>query len=110
MTCSRCPSRRTYIPSAGAVGWNFNADFAGAEYAAEAARALFDHLFTLRQARRLYACVEETNVASQRLCERLGMRKEGLFVEFISFETDGDGQPIFENTMQYAILRKEWRA
>ena len=64
----------------------------------------------MKQARRLYAYVEETNVASQRLCERLGMRKEGLFVEFISFEMDGDGNPIFENTMQYAILRKEWRS
>ncbi|QCO16702.1 N-acetyltransferase (plasmid) [Azospirillum brasilense] len=97
-------------PDTYAVGWNFNADFAGAGYAVEAARALFGHLFTVKQARRLYAYVEETNVASQRLCERLGMRKEGLFVEFISFETDGDGLPIFENTMQYAILRKEWRA
>ncbi|MGY0712660.1 GNAT family N-acetyltransferase [Azospirillum argentinense] len=97
-------------PDTHTVGWNFNADFAGAGYAAEAARALFDHLFTVKQARRLYAYVEDTNVASQRLCERLGMRKEGLFVEFISFKTDGDGHPVFENTMQYAILRKEWRA
>ncbi|CAO3378324.1 GNAT family N-acetyltransferase [Azospirillum argentinense] len=97
-------------PDTHSVGWNFNVEFAGAGYAAEAARAFFDHLFTVRRARRLYAYVEETNVTSQRLCERLGMRKEGLFMEFISFTTDGDGNPLYENTMQYAILRKEWRA
>ncbi len=95
-------------PDTYSVGWNFNADFGGAGYAAEAARALFDYLFTVKRARRLYAYVEEDNIASQRLCERLGMRREGLFREFVSFVTDEDGAPRFENTMQYAILRKEW--
>ncbi len=90
------------------VGWNFNADFAGAGYAFEAARALFAYLFTVKLARRLYAYVEDDNIASQRLCERLRMRREGLFREFVSFVTDDEGAPIFENTMQYAILRKEW--
>jgi [ribosomal protein S5]-alanine N-acetyltransferase len=90
------------------VGWNFNADFGGAGFASEAARALFAYLFTVKQARRLYAYVEDHNIPSQRLCERLGMRKEGLFKEFVSFKKDDDGDPIFENTIQYAILRKEW--
>lgn len=45
---------------------------------------------------------------SQRLCEKLGMRREGVFVEFISFTRDEDGSPIYENTVQYAILRREW--
>lgn len=90
------------------VGWNFNATFSGAGFATEAARALFDHLFATRNARRLYAYVEDHNFASRRLCERLGMRQEGLFKEFVSFTTDKDGSPIYENTMQFAILRWEW--
>ncbi|SCW39755.1 GNAT family N-acetyltransferase [Ancylobacter rudongensis] len=97
-------------PDTYSVGWNFNGDFGGAGYATEAARALFDHLFTVKQARRLFAYVEEDNAASRRLCERLGMRQEGLFKEFISFRQDDKGAPVFENTMQYAILRKEWEA
>lgn len=92
------------------VGWNFNPAFGSAGYASEAARALFDYLFTTKAARRLYAYAEDHNAASQRLCERLGMRREGLFREFVSFQTDDNGAPIFENTMQYAILKKEWRA
>jgi len=97
-------------PDTYSVGWNFNADFGGAGYASEAARALFDYLFTVKRARRLYAYVEEDNIASQRLCERLRMRNEGLFREFVSFVTDDDGAPRFENTIQYALLRKEWTA
>jgi [ribosomal protein S5]-alanine N-acetyltransferase len=97
-------------PDTYSVGWHLNADHAGAGYALEAARALFQDLFTRRQARRLYAYVEEHNHPSRRLCEKLGMRQEGLFREFISFTTDAAGEPVFENTMQYAILRKEWQA
>ncbi|ARN83745.1 GNAT family N-acetyltransferase [Methylocystis bryophila] len=91
------------------VGWNFNPSFGGAGYALEAAKAMFVSLFAERGARRLYAYVEENNTSSQRLCEKLGMRQEGLFKEFVSFKKDDDGVPIYENTMQYAILRKEWR-
>lgn len=90
------------------VGWNLNPRFGGLGYAREAAEALFAHLFTARAARRLYAYVEDHNGASRRLCEKLGMRAEGLFLEFISFRNDSQGQPVYENTMQYAILRKKW--
>ncbi len=97
-------------PDTWSVGWNFNAAFGGTGYASEAARALFTHLFGTRQARRLYAYVEDTNLPSQRLCERLGMRREGVFQEFISFVCDETGAPLYENTMQYAILSREWTA
>lgn len=90
------------------VGWNFNPGFGGRGYAYEAAAALFSYLFSERAARRLYAYVEDTNPSSQRLCEKLGMRQEGLFREFISFRNDDSGVPIYENTMQYALLRSEW--
>lgn len=97
-------------PDTYSVGWNFNAEFSGAGFATEAARALFAHLFTMKQARRLYAYVEEDNVSSRRLCVRLGMRPEGVFREFISFREDERGMPVYENTLQYALLRKEWQA
>ncbi len=90
------------------VGWNLNPQFSGRGYAFEAAKALFDHLFRAKGFRRLYAYVEDHNAPSQRLCEKLGMRREGVFVEFVSFTNDDAGNPIYENTMQYAILRREW--
>jgi hypothetical protein len=36
------------------------------------------------------------------------MRKEGEFKEFISFVKSSDGTPHYENTFQFAILKKEW--
>lgn len=90
------------------VGWNFNPAYGGAGYALEAARALFTHLFTTCKARRVYAYVEDHNKASQRLCEKLGMRKEGLFLDYISFRNDAAGDPVYENTFQFALLHKEW--
>ena len=37
------------------------------------------------------------------------MRQEGMFMEFVSFVNDADGNPVYENTMQWAILKKEWQ-
>lgn len=33
-----------------------------------------------------------------------------MFVEFVSFTNAPDGTPVFENTCQYAMLKKEWDA
>ena len=51
---------------------------------------------------------EDYNLSSQHLCEKLGMRREGVFLEFISFVKNPDGTPRYENTVQYAILKQEW--
>jgi len=87
-----------------------NAAYQGKGYAYEAAHAFFDYLFRQRGARRIYAYTEDYNLRSQHLCEKLGMRREGLFREFVSFVKDSAGNPIYENTMQYAILKHEWDA
>lgn len=88
--------------------WMLNKEYHGKGYALEAATAFFDYLFYEKNARRLYAYTEDYNTPSQKLCERLGMRREGMFKEFVSFVKDEDGNPIYENTVQYAILKKEW--
>ena len=88
--------------------WMLNKDYQGKGYAFEAAYAFFDYLFTKKGARRIYAYTEDYNLSSQRLCEKLGMRREGMFMEFVSFVNNPDGTPLYENTIQYAILKKEW--
>lgn len=88
--------------------WMLNTEYQGKGYAYEAAHAFFDYLFKEKGARRIYAYTEDYNTPSQKLCEKLGMRREGFFREFITFVNDADGNPIYENTYQYAILKKEW--
>ena len=75
-------------------------------YAFEAAKAFFDYLFYQKGGRRIYAYTEDDNLSSQKLCKKLGMRQEGLFREFVTFVNDEDGKPIYENAMQWAILKR----
>ena len=76
----------------------------------EATCALFDYLFTRKGVRRIYSYVDDYNACSRHLCEKLGMRREGLFRSFVSFVDGADGNPVYENTIQYAVLKHEWMA
>lgn len=90
------------------VGWHFNKRFEGKGFACEAAAGLLDYLFREAGVRRIYGFVEDDNIRSKRLCERLGMRREGCFKEFVTFVNNPDGSPKYEDTCVYAILEKEW--
>lgn len=90
------------------VGWHFNQRFEGKGLAYEAAVEFLDYLFREAEARRIYGFVEDDNLRSKRLCERLGMRYEGCMKEFISFVCYPDGTLRYEDTCIYAILKKEW--
>ena len=93
----------TYSPC-----WMLNKKYQGKGYAYEAVYAFFDYLFRKKGARRIYAYTEDYNIRSQKLCKRLNMRREGVFTEFVSFVNNPDGTPRYENTVQYAVLKKEW--
>ncbi len=88
--------------------WMLNKDYQHKGYAYEAAYAFFNYLFESKGARRIYAYTEDYNTASKKLCEKLGMRKEAEYKEFISFVNNDDGTPLYENTLEYAVLKKEW--
>ena len=99
-----------YVKDTFSPCWMLHPDHHGKGYAFEATKAFFDYLFYQKGARRIYAYTEDYNLPSQNLCRKLGMRQEGLFREFVSFVNDEEGNPIYENTMQWAILIKEWDA
>lgn len=108
MLYSQDKSHYVRQPDTLSSSWMLNAAYQGKGCAYEAAYAFFDYLFIQKGIRRIFAYTEDYNVRSQRLCEKLGMRREGLFQEFVSFVTDSEGNPVYENTLQYAILKKEW--
>ena len=110
MSESSAPDKKNAALDTFSPCWMLHPDYHGKGYAFEAAKAFFDYLFNQKGARRIYAYTEDDNLASQKLCQKLGMRQEGLFREFVTFVNDADGDPIYENTMQWAILKKEWDA
>ena len=87
--------------------WMLNGTCQGKGYAFGAAYAFFDYLFSQKGVRHIYAYTEDYNLASQHLCEKLDMRRESVFLEFISFVNNPDGIPKYENAVQYAVLKKE---
>ena len=105
---SQPDSAENYAKDTFSPCWMLNPEYQGKGYAFEGAKAFFDYLFYQKGARRIYAYTEDYNKSSQHLCEKLGMRQEGFFREFVSFINDAEGNPIYENTLQYAILKKEW--
>lgn len=90
--------------------WMLNEDYQKKGYAYEAASALLEEWFANRQARRIYAYTEIDNLPSQALCQKLGMRKEGVFEDFVTFINHPDGTPLYETTLQFAVLKREWEA
>ncbi|MDI9515163.1 MAG: GNAT family N-acetyltransferase [Clostridiaceae bacterium] len=90
------------------LGFVFNRKYQGKGYATEGARALLDYAFTHLGARRIIAMCNPKNERSWKLLERLHMRREGLLLQNIYFETDRNGAPIWLDTYEYAILKEEW--
>ena len=86
------------------IGFTLAAAYQGQGYAGEAVGRLLEYLFTELRLHRITAGCDVRNESSYRLMERLGMRREALFVE--SFE---EGRA-WGSEYRYAILRREFGA
>lgn len=83
------------------LGFSFAPAHQGNGYATEAARALVDWAFSVGL-HRVYGRLEPRNVASARVLEKLGMRREAHLVE--NEWVKGEWQ----SELVYAILEREW--
>ena len=63
------------------IGWALHPDHTGKGYAAEAAYAAVDAAFQKLGAHRVFARLDSLNVASAKVCERIGMRHEATLRE-----------------------------
>lgn len=86
------------------IGWILLPSSQGKGYAREAAALLLDFAFGTLGLHRVYAELDPRNAASIALCERLGMRHEGHFVEHMWLKGE------WTDTGHYAILEREWAA
>lgn len=86
------------------IGWTLLPSSQGKGYATEAATVLLDFCFDELGLHRVFAELDPRNTASVALCERLGMRHEGHFVEDMFLKGE------WADTGRYAILDREWLA
>lgn len=83
------------------LGWVVHPDFAGRGLVTEAARAMLELGFGHYGFMRMIAQLDARNARSAALCERLGMRREGLFRQ--DFWSKGE----WTDTLRYALLAEE---
>jgi RimJ/RimL family protein N-acetyltransferase len=88
----------------GEVGFIVHPDHQGRGYATEAARAVLRIGFEEVRLHRIVGRTEARNVASARVLERLGMRREAHLIEneYVKGE--------WQSELVYALLDREWAA
>lgn len=85
------------------IGFTLARQHQGCGYATEALTRLLDYLFGEIGLRRITATCDVENFSSSRLLERLGMRREGHFIENIWFKGRWGSE------YSYALLKREWQ-
>lgn len=98
--CAYC--LRADDPQQAEIGFTLDRRFQGQGYGQEAITRLLNFLFSDYQLHRIQAICDAENGASSRLLERVGMRREGHFIEHVWFK----GR--WSSEYSYAILRREW--
>jgi len=86
------------------IGWVLNPAYYRKGYASEAAQALLDYGFTKMKLHRIIATCQPENIASYRVMEKIGMRREGFFKKCIPYGDD------WWDEYYYAILQEEWQS
>lgn len=90
-------------PRIAEVGFTLAREHQGRGYAREAVERLLDHCFGEMGLHRVIAVVDRENAAAAALLERVGMRREGHFVENVWFKGRWGDEYL------YALLGREWR-
>ncbi len=91
------------------IGFIFNPRFQNHGYATEASRALISYAFTKLKAHRITATCSPDNIASWKVLEKCGMRREGLYRKNFLLALDENGAPIWLDSFAYAILEDEFQ-
>ena len=89
------------------LGYIFNPRFQNNGYASEAAAALIHYGFEHLGIHRVMAHCNPNNIASWRVLEKIGMRREGYFRKNVFFNLAEDGSPLWVDTFEYAILNED---
>ncbi len=88
----------------GEIGFLMHPDHQGHGYATEAAAAMLALAFETYGLHRVVGRLEARNVASARVLEKLGMRREAHLIENEWIKDE------WQSELVYAVLAREWRA
>jgi len=85
------------------IGYSLVPNERGKGYCTEAVEIMLDYLFLSRETMRIQACTDTRNLASQKVLEKAGFKKEGTMRKYLFIR----GQ--LRDSIVYSILREEWK-
>jgi RimJ/RimL family protein N-acetyltransferase len=85
------------------IGYSLVPSERGKGYCTEAVGIMVDYLFLSRDTLRIQACTDTRNLASQKVLEKAGFKKEGTLRRYLFIR----GQP--RDACLYSIIREEWK-
>ena len=88
------------------LGYIFNPKYHNSGYATEASRAILKYGFEKYHAHRIVAYCNPENMASWKVLEKIGMKREGYFKKKAFFRRDKNNNPIWHDCYAYGILEK----
>ena len=91
----------------GEIGWMLHRDFWQQGYGTEVGFALLKFGFETLNSRRIIAECNAENTGSWRIMEKIGMRREGHFLDSMPPHKKSDRD--YNDAYLYAILRREWQ-
>lgn len=84
------------------LGYDLSPEHRGKGYMTEAVGAVIRYMLTEADANRVYCSVRERNMASRRVCEKNGMRHEGVLRQHYARQDGG-----FDDVYLYGIVRSD---
>jgi RimJ/RimL family protein N-acetyltransferase len=85
------------------IGYSLVPSERGKGYCSEAVKIMVDYLFLSREVMRIQAQTDQRNMASQKVLEKAGFKKEGLLRN--NFYMRGE----WTDDYIYSIIREEWK-
>jgi RimJ/RimL family protein N-acetyltransferase len=90
------------------IGWILHHDYWKQGYGTEMGKAILGLAFDILSLRRVFAFCDAENIGSYKVMERIGMRREGLYIEGRPAHKMSDKE--YGDELSYAILKNEWEA
>ena len=85
------------------IGYSLVPEERGKGYGTEAVRIMADYLFLSKNVMRIQACTDTRNLASQKVLEKAGFKKEGTMRKYLFIRGE------WRDAIMYSIVREEWK-
>jgi ribosomal-protein-alanine N-acetyltransferase len=85
------------------IGYSLVPSERGKGYCTEAVRVIVDYLFLSKDIERIQACTDLRNLASQKVLENVGFKREGMMRRYLFI------RGAWRDACLYSIIREDWK-